>query len=196
MSSFDSHSLTLQKIILVFKRLHAPLNSVIGKRGWKYNILQAKLHISHYSVRRAGTLSHIHNFFPILNKHLISGSWQDLALPCRVGRCLRGLWSMFQAQSQGGKEFNVCRTNAFPICREEVSTRRCPQASKVTKTAVVRTAPTYRMVPQSSERNGCEKGTSHLTLRVYGVGACTWYPQESGFALKSLMLRWRSSSQI
>lgn len=59
MSRFDSHSLTLYKIILVFKRLHAPLNSVIGKRGWKYNILQAKLHISDYAVRRAGTLCHL-----------------------------------------------------------------------------------------------------------------------------------------
>lgn len=88
MSSFDSHSLTLQKIILVFKRLHAPLNSVIGKRGWKYNVLQAKLHFSDYSLKRANTPCHVFitsSLFPVITRYqalgriLLCFAWKDAA---------------------------------------------------------------------------------------------------------------------
>lgn len=134
MSSFDSHSLTLQKIILVFKRLHAPLNSVIGKRGWKYNVLQAKLHISDYSVRRAGTfLSFIHNFSPVLRNHLISGCWLILALPCMDRCCLCDLWGILQAQTLVILPCHILRVrlgrNLMISCRGNRDNRRMTWSS-------------------------------------------------------------------
>lgn len=167
MSSFDSHSLTLQKIILVFKRLHAPLNSVIGKRGWKYNVLQAKLHFSDYSLKRANTPRHVFitsSQFSVITRYqalgriLLCFAWKDAAFVEYVrGAVLLGLFHTsfqdFYDRSQTAAEQGNAK--AFLVHGGEISTWGCPQFKRIT-------------------RNGYCKNNCILSYVAANFGKITW----------------------